>query len=309
MTSPSLREDTHTTTVQASARSSKIAQAINPTAFLAVLVWSAIAPFTKYALQYIPPVPFMALRMSIAALAVFLLLIARRQPIGIERADIPRFLLAGTVLFAVSTLLFTTGLSRTTVAHMVILASTGPLIEAVYRAIFRHHRPDRRSLLAMAMGFIGVIIVVGGGSATEGNSIAGDLMGLVSASLWVGVTVYPQPLVRKYGATRATGWMVAMSLLLLVPLSLPAMGPVLTDPAPAFAWGGLFYAAMGTFIGNALWQAAVQQVGPARTLIYLYLQPFLALVIAALVLGDRLTLGQAIGGLLAIGGVMLVKKG
>ncbi len=54
MTSPALREDTHITTVQASARSSKIAQAISPAAFLAVLVWGAIAPFTKYSLETIP---------------------------------------------------------------------------------------------------------------------------------------------------------------------------------------------------------------------------------------------------------------
>lgn len=285
------------------------ADAINPTAFMAVLIWGAIAPFTKYALASITPFPFMALRMSLAAVAVFLVLLIRRQPIGIERRDLPRFVLAGTFLFGISTLLFTSGLSRTTVAHMVILASTGPLIEAVYRAVFQRQWPDRRSLFALLIGFAGVVIVVGDGSAVQGTSILGDLMGLISASLWVGVTIYPQPLVRKYGATRATGWMVALSLPLLIPLSLPELGPLMRNPAPALAWGGLFYSAMGTFVGNSLWQAAVQQVGPARTLIYLYLQPFLALMIAAIVLGDRLTPMQAIGGLLAIGGVMMVKKG
>lgn len=272
-------------------------------------MWGAIAPFTKYSLDTIPTLAFMAIRMSIATLAVFLLLAARRKPVGIERDDLPKFLLAGTVLFALSTLLFTGGLSQTTVAHMVILSSTSPLLGAVYRWFFRHERPDRRSMLAMLIGFLGVVIVVGDGSATDGTSVIGDLMGLTSAALWVGVTIYPQPLVRKYGATRATGWMVAASLLLIVPLSLHELGEVVRQPAPPLAWGGLLYAAMGTFAGNALWQDAVQQVGPARTLIYLYLQPFLALLIAAIVLGDRMTLVQAIGGLLAIGGVMLVKKG
>ena len=32
--------------------------------------------------------------------------------------------------------------------------------------------------------------------------------------------------------------------------------------------------------GNTLWQRAVQEVGPSRTLIYLYLEPFIVLVIA-----------------------------
>ncbi|MCC6675180.1 MAG: DMT family transporter [Thermomicrobiales bacterium] len=309
MTSPALREDTHITTVQASARSSKIAQAISPAAFLAVLVWGAIAPFTKYSLETIPTLAFMAIRMLVATIAVFALLAARRKPIGIERDDLPKFLLAGTVLFALSTLLFTGGLSQTTVANMVILSSTSPLLGAVYRWFFKRERPDRRSLVAMLIGFAGVVIVVSDGSSTEGTSVIGNLMGLASAALWVGVTIYPQPLVRKYGAARATGWMVATSLLLIVPLSLGELSTVVHHPAPPLAWGGLLYAAMGTFVGNALWQDAVQQVGPARTLIYLYLQPFLALLIAAIVLGDRMTPVQVIGGLLAIGGVMLVKKG
>lgn len=294
--------------MQLVARSSQLAHSINPTAFVTVLVWSAIAPFTKYALADFPPLAFMALRMSIAGLAVFLFMAARQRSVVIERADAPKFLLAGIVLFGCSTVLFTEGLARTTVAHMIIIASTGPLIGAVWRGLAHRELPDRRSLLAMAIGFMGVLIVVGDASSAEGASVIGDLMGLASATLWVGMTIYPQPLVKKYGALRSTGWIILASLLLIVPLSLPSWGTVADDIPSGLAWSALLYAAMGTLVGNTLWQSAVQQIGPARTLIYLYLQPFLALLIAAIVLGDRLTPLQAIGGLLAIGGVMLVRK-
>ena len=283
-------------------------QSINPTAFFTVLIWSAIAPFTKYALAEFPPLGFMTFRMSFAAVIVFLVLAVRRSPMRIDRVDIPKFLFIGVFFFGLSTLLFTEGLARTSVAHMIILASTGPLIGAVWRLLAHHERPDGRTLLAMAIGFAGVVIVVGDASASDGASVIGDLMGLASAALWVGMTVYPQPMVRKYGALRFTGWVILASLLLIVPLSLPSWGEMAEDVPSPLAWGALGYAAMGTLVGNTLWQSAVQQIGPARTLIYLYLQPFLALLIAAIVLGDRLTPMQAIGGLLAIGGVMLVRK-
>ena len=285
-----------------------LASSINPTAFFTVLIWSAIAPFTKYALEDFPPLVFMSLRMSIAAVLVFLLLVVRRRAMGIDRADVPKFLLAGIVLFGLSTVLFTEGLARTTVAHMIIIASTGPLIGAVWRGLAHREMPDRRSLLAMAVGFAGVLIVVSDASATDGASITGDLMGLASATLWVGMTVYPQPLVRKYGPLRSTGWIILTSLLLIVPLSLQSWGAIAEHVPPPLAWSALLYAAVGTLIGNTLWQSAVQQIGPARTLVYLYLQPFLALLIAAIVLGDRMTPLQAVGGVLAIGGVMLVRK-
>jgi drug/metabolite transporter (DMT)-like permease len=285
-----------------------LAGAVNPTAFFAVLIWSGIAPFTKYALADFPTLGFMTFRMGIAGAAIFLYLLLRRRPIAIDRVDVPKFLLTGIVFFGLSTLLFTGGLARTTVAHMIIIASTGPLIAAVWRWAVYRDRPDRRSLLAMAVGFIGVLIVVGDASSAQGASVVGDLMGVVSAALWVGMTIYPQPLVRKYGALRSTGWVIVASLLLIVPISLPSMGSLARNMPPPVAWAALFYAAMGTLVGNTLWQSAVQQIGPARTLIYLYLQPFLALIIAAIVLGDRLTPLQAVGGLLAIGGVMLVRK-
>jgi drug/metabolite transporter (DMT)-like permease len=294
--------------LQLSIRSSQLVQSVNPTAFFAVLIWSGIAPFTKYALDDFPTLGFMSFRMGIAGVAIFAYLLVRRQPMGIARSDVPKFLLTGILFFGLSTLLFTGGLARTTVAHMIIIASTGPLIAAVWRWLVYRDRPDRRSLLAMMVGFVGVLIVVGDASSAQGASVIGDLMGVASAALWVGMTIYPQPLVKKYGALRSTGWVIVASLLLIVPISIPSLGAVARNVPPPVAWGALLYAAMGTLVGNTLWQSAVQQIGPARTLIYLYLQPFLALLIAAIVLGDRLTPLQAIGGLLAIGGVMLVRK-
>ena len=226
----------------------------------------------------------------------------------VRRSDWKRFALAGALCIGVSQLLFIGGLARTSVAHLIILASMSPLMAAMFRWAFRGQRPDRISALGMLVGFMGVIVVVGDAGSSEGTSVLGDLMALGAAATWVGATVLPQPLVTSYGALRATAWLMVAASALVVPVGALAIVETFQHPPPFLAWASLVYTALALLIGNTLWQRAVQQVGPARTLVYLYLEPVLALVLAALVLGERLTIIQAIGGVLALLGVMLVRR-
>ncbi|MEZ4530265.1 MAG: DMT family transporter [Thermomicrobiales bacterium] len=289
-------------------RARRMGAAISLPAMGAILFWSGISPFGKYAMDEMPAMIYIALRPVLAAVLVFGVMTLLRKPMRIDRRDLPRFIVAGVCLIGFSQLLFMGGLSLTSVSHLIILSSMSPLMGAMYRWIRTREMPDSRSALALVMGFVGVILVVGGAGSSEGTSLTGDLLAIAAGATWVGATVYPQPLVRKYGAPRATGWFLLLSSLALLPIGLFWFGEVRADPPTMLAWAALAYGAIGMLAGNTLWQRAVQEVGPQRTLIYLYLEPFIVLVIAALALDERLTLLQALGGLLAMAGVILVRK-
>lgn len=291
-----------------SGRSARVGAAISIPALGAIIFWSGVSPFGKYALNEMPPMVYIALRPLLAAILVFGVLALLRKPMRIDRTDLPRFIVAGVGLIGFSQLLFMGGLSLTSVSHLIILSSMSPLIGAIYGWIRTRVLPDRRSTMALVLGFLGVILVVGGAGSTEGTSLTGDILAICAAATWVGATVYPQPLVHKYGAPRATGWFLLLSSLALLPIGLFWIEDVRVDPPPILAWVALGYGAVGMLAGNTLWQRAVQEVGPSRTLIYLYLEPFIVLVIAALALDERLTLLQALGGMLAMAGVILVRK-
>ena len=289
-------------------RTARIGAAISLPALGAILFWSGVSPFGKYAMDEMPAMVYIALRPVLAAALVFGVMTLLRKPMRIDRADLPRFVIAGVCLIGVSQLLFMGGLSLTSVSHLIILSSMSPLMGALYRWYRTREMPDRRSALALAVGFLGVILVVGDAGSSEGTSLTGDLLAIGAGATWVGATVYPQPLVQKYGAPRATGWFLLLSSLALLPIGLFWLGDVRVDPPPALVWVALVYGAVGMLAGNTLWQRAVQEVGPSRTLIYLYLEPFIVLVIAALALDERLTMLQALGGILAMAGVILVRK-
>jgi len=293
---------------RAATGNSKIGAVISLPALGAILFWSGVAPFGKVALNEMPAAFYIALRPAIAAVVVFGGMTLLRRSMRIERRDLGPFFIAGVLMIGVSQALFVAGLARTSVSHLIILSSTSPLMIALYRWARYRERPDRRSALALGLGFAGVLLMVGDAGSSEGTSLTGDLLGLGAAATWVGATVYPQRLVQKYGATRATGWFMLLLALVFVPIGLFWVGDLQAAPPSKLAWLALGYGAIGMMAGNTLWQRAVQIIGPNRTLIYMYLEPFIVLIIAALALDERLTLMQAFGGVLALIGVMLVRK-
>jgi len=69
------------------------------------------------------------------------------------------------------------------------------------------------------------------------------------------------------------------------------------------AWAGLLYGAtVGMVMAMALWGKAIHRLGPHQTMLYVYLEPVSAVIIAAAVLGEVLGPSQAVGvGLTCVG--------
>jgi drug/metabolite transporter (DMT)-like permease len=71
-------------------------------------------------------------------------------------------------------------------------------------------------------------------------------------------------------------------------------------------WAALGYATVFSLVlAYLLWNRSVQAVGPSRTVVYMCLTPLVAVVGAAVLLGERPRPLQAVGAILIIGGVVL----
>lgn len=282
---------------------------LNLSAVGAILIWSGTAPFSKFALGEFSTLAYTLVRPIVGLIILALILISKRQSLAVDRSDLSRLVLTGVVGIGLSQLSYTGALARTSVAHTVIIASTSPLLIAAYRVLIKRTKLPGRSVVGMIGGFAGVVILMLGAGGSSGTSVTGDLLALISAVTWMGATIWPAKLIAKYGSMRANLWMFGSALLLTAPLGASSLPSVYQDPPSLLAWSSLLYAALfGMVIGNFLWQRAVQQVGGAGTLIYLYLQPVGAMALAALFLGERLSVIQALGGVIALGGVALVRR-
>ena len=59
---------------------------------------------------------------------------------------------------------------------------------------------------------------------------------------------------------------------------------------------------------NLLWFTAINRVGPSRASLFANLQPFLAAIIALLLLSEQITVVQVVGGVAIGGGIVLAPR-
>ena len=74
-------------------------------------------------------------------------------------------------------------------------------------------------------------------------------------------------------------------------------------------WSDVVYLAVfPSVLANWFFYVGVQQIGPSRAAVFMYLVPVSSLILAAAVLGETLTLGQFAGAALMMVGVWLINR-
>lgn len=272
---------------------------------LAVLFWGGVYPGARLGLQEIPLRSFASLRLLVAASLLWAVAGLRHaQPL--TRALWPTLLHAGLAQTAFQLTLIA-GLRWTTASNSAVLLATSPLLTAAWLALTGQARLPRQQWLGLGVGLLGVgFVVQGGGSALTWASLGGDLLSLLAAGAWAWYSLVIGPLVGTLGPLRTTAWSMSLATCGVVPV---AAGELLTHTWASVswtAWGGLLYGAtLGMVCAMTLWGKAVQRFGVQHTMLYVYLEPVAAVVLAALLLGETLTWWQGLGALLTGAGVAL----
>jgi drug/metabolite transporter (DMT)-like permease len=272
---------------------------------LAVTLWGGIYPGAKLGLREMPVLSFTYLRILLAVIVLFAVS-GSIQPFRFPWALWQPLLQAGLAQTVFQFLLIA-GLQRTTAGNSAILLATAPLLTAGWLALTRREHLGSRRWFGLVVGFVGVVVVVqGGGIDVTGSRLSGDLLALGAAGAWAWYGIVIGPLVGTLGALRATGWTMVIAALCFTPLSFAEVRAHAWESVSWEAWAGLIYGAtVGMVMAMALWGRSIHRLGPQQTMLYVYLEPVSAVVIAAAVLGEVLRPIQAVGALLTFAGVGL----
>lgn len=276
------------------------------------LVWGVNFAFVKFALGEFLPLSFTVARFILAALFLFCVMAATGEPLGLDRKDRLAVIKLGFIGITLYNIFFMYGLKHTSASHSALFISLSPLFAVLLQAVSGRERLRINAIAGVALAMAGVYVIISSRGeilAFTAADVSGDLLTLVASFLWALYTTSSRPLLERYSPVKVTAYCMAAGSVMLVPIGAHEILLQQWTAVSIEAWAAFaFSAIVSGGIAFSLWYHGVKRIGVTRTIAYHYLVPFVAVVFAALFLGEQITLLQITGGAAIIGGVALVQR-
>jgi drug/metabolite transporter (DMT)-like permease len=140
----------------------------------AVFLWSSATPGSKFALTEIPVAEFVVIRLSLAAAALWLIVLATRTSAHLRHVGW-RPLVMGLLEPGLVTFLVSVGLTMTSPVSGSVFWGLTPLIVPILGRVVLGERIEIVVLVAAVIAFGGTVMLVWGQSHHGGGSVLGDI--------------------------------------------------------------------------------------------------------------------------------------
>lgn len=275
---------------------------------IASVLFALAAPSAKYLFQQgITPIDLVQARISYS-LIVMLPLLSVFQPslLKIQRKDIPYFILLGIGGLALVQYTYFLAISLIDVGVALALQYTAPSIIVVYGVIVLGDRVQLKTVCAILLALFGCYLLVGAYKVgADALNWKGILIALASAISLAFYTLYG-----KKGLTKYSPWTTFFYAALFATLFWNIIHPPLVLVGQGLnlnIWLLVFYVSiLGTLLPFSLLLFSLDKLDPVSVTVTSTLEPIFATISAFLLLGERPSLWQMIGGFFIIASIILM---
>src|SRR5215210_2405298 len=264
-------------------------------ALFAVVVWGGSFIATKIAVAEAAPVTVVWLRFGMGVAVMGVVVLARRQLVRPAGGDLAYFALLGFLGIAFHQWLQSNGLVTSQATTTSWIVASTPIFMALLGWMVLGERVRPLSALGIAVAAAGVL------------GAPGDWLILASAPNWAVFSVLSRRGLKRYPSAGMMFWVMALGWLLTTVLFLA--GPGIADLSRLSARGWLAVAFLGVLcsgLAYVFWYDALSRLPSSQVGTFLYIEPLVTVVIAAAMLGERLTLPTLAGGVAILVGVWMV---
>lgn len=254
------------------------------------------------------PLPLLVWRFAIAA-ALLGVYLALRSPRALAEGvhELPRFVAMSLTGYGAASLCFFFALRYTSASVATVLLYAYPAIVAFADSVLRREPLGWQRLSAIALTFLGCTLATGALEAQVSVRPLGIVLALGAAAGYALFILLSERMVAKSRLVLMTYTfgLSGAGLAVVALLAGESLSPV--------GWSGELWGLLGlivllpTLAAVLLFLHGVRELGASRTALVSTLEPVFTIVMAAVLLGERLTVLQSVGTALVIAGIVLAE--
>jgi drug/metabolite transporter (DMT)-like permease len=260
--------------------------------------------------DYMAPRAIIFFRVTGAAL-VFWMISRLYGNYRVEKRDLLSIAVASFFGIALNQVMFFEGLNLTTPINASIIMVGTPILVLVYAHFILKEGLTRLKLFGIGLGSAGALwlILKSGSFSFTSNTLLGNVFILINSSSYALFLVLIKPLMQKYPALTVMKWLFTFGLVLVIPVSAKQVLQTNYTAIPFTIWMSIGYVVLfTTVLAYLLNNYSLKLVSPTVNSAYIYLQPFLATVVALALGKDVLTWVEVTAAVLIFAGVYFVSR-
>lgn len=273
-----------------------------------MILWGFNVVAIKVIVEEFPAVTITSLRIFVAAIVVWLVLLFQRN-IRLPNKKEFLFILFATFTGVVGHHYFlSVGLTQTTASNSGLILGTVPLATAILAAIILKEKLTTLRIIGLFIGVTGVTITV--------LQNTGDAFSINRGDVYIALAVLSQALsfifIKQTSdtmkASLITGYMflIGSFSLFLISLVIEPNSLHLLKGGSTTAWVAFFLSGVfATGVGHYLYNNAIPNIGPGKVSIFNNMTPFFALVGASVFLNEQILFTQIFAFVLIVLSVIL----
>ncbi len=271
---------------------------------LANLFWSGNYVAGRFLSTAMPPLLLNGIRWTVSAAILLLLVRARggRTPL-VRHAPLLGLLgLVGMFLFSALTYL---GLQQVPAAQAGMISGLIPIFIMLFGAALTGERPTAQGVVGTLLAVVGVLVLMAGKLGHGAISGTGALELLVAAICWGAYTALGRRFKDRMGPLEMTAGAAVFGAIPSIAAGALSLQGATLHMTPV-AWLAVAYVStVASVVAYLAWNSGVAAVGTVRSAPFSNLLPVFTVVLGILLLGERVTLLEALGGALTVVGALL----
>jgi len=247
----------------------------------------------------------LAIRFLLAAIAMVVLsAVLGQNPLRLERRKLTALLALGAIVYTAQSLTYFIALRSLPASLAVLIAYIYPSLVVVAGWLFLRRSVSLWHWLALAASFAGVALLVGGANFQLTWAL---VFAIASPTIYTAYILVGERLMSHVPAVAASALIFMGAAVAFCVLAF--FNHQLAPPRNATGWAvAVGIALVPTMLAITLFLGGLPRIGAARAALLSTWEPVVTVLLAAAILGDRLSIVQAIGGALVILAVVVVQS-